>query len=160
MATQLALSQPPYQSPMTDKNGMVTDAWNKWFQQLYLRIGGAATAPIQNFNALTLTNIIAATAPLNISSLYTSPIGQKTVINSFKVTNLDSVARTISVWLVPQGSLYAASNIAINAVSIAAGATVSFPTLNLQVINGGGSIQAQGSAAGVLNVISDGRLTS
>jgi hypothetical protein len=157
---QLAFPQPPYQTPMTDEKGMVTPAWNKWLQQLYIRVGGAATAPIQNFNEVPLTNIISAAALLGISTLYTSPIGQKTVINSLTVKNNDIVARTINIWFVVKGGMAGSTNIVVNAVSIAAGATQTFPALAFQVLNGGDFIQAQGSVTGLLNIAANARLTS
>lgn len=156
----LSLPQPPYQTPVADKNGFLTPAWNKWFQQLYLRIGGPASAPIQNFNSVPLTNLISAIVPNAVGIIYTSPIGQKTVLNSFKVQNTDVVARTISVWLVPQGATYGSDNVAVNTVLIPAGSSVPISALQYQVINGGGTIQALASAPGVLNIIADGRLSS
>lgn len=161
MANQpLILPQPPYQVPMTDQNGMISGPWNKWFQQLYLRVGGAATAPIANFNAQPLVNLISAVAPTVTQALYTAPVGQKAVLNSFQVQNTDFVARTISVWLVSQGLTPSSTNNVVSSLSIPAGTTVTIQTLQYQVVNGGGSIQIQGSASGVLVVSVNGRLSS
>jgi hypothetical protein len=156
----LVLAQPPYQSPMTDRNGMITDVWNKWLQQLYLRVGGAATAPIQNFNSIPLIQLISQPAPVSATTLYTSPIGQKTIINSLTITNNDFVARTVSVWFVPKGSFLSSTNIVVNNASIPPGTTQTFPTLQFQVLNGGDSIQAQGSVSSLLNIFANGRLSS
>lgn len=156
----LAFPQPPYQTPLTDKSGFLTPAWNKWLQQLYLRVGGSTSAPIQNVNSLPLVNLVSATAPNTVGILYTSPIGQKSVLNSFTIQNVDVVARTVSVWLVPQGSTPGSGNIAVNALSIPAKSIVTVSTLQFQVINGGGTIQVQGSVPGLLNVLATGRLSS
>jgi hypothetical protein len=145
---------------MTDQNGLVSDAWNKWFQQIYLRMGGALGAPIPNANLIPLTNLISAPATLTISTLYTGPTGQKTVINSFHVQNTDNVAHTISVWFVVQGALPSTKNLVVNNVSIPALTTLTMTSLQFQVLNALGTIQAQASAAGVLNIIANGRLSS
>lgn len=164
MANQpLVLAQPPYQSPIVDRNGIITDPWNKWLQQLYLRVGGAATAPIQNFNSISLTTLFSTPAlPTTAqSTIYTAAIGQKVVINSLTVTNSDVVARNISIWFVPSGtSIGGSTNVVVNNVSIPAATTINFPTLQFQVLNAGDFIQAQASAAGFLKIFADGRLSS
>lgn len=159
-AQPLIFPQPPFNSPMMDQSGYLTEAWSKWFQILYLRVGGAASAPIPNLNAIPLTNLISQVAPIITAAMYTAPIGQKAVINSFKVQNLDNVARTISIWLVPQGNLPSAVNLAVSSLSIPANSTTTIAALQYQVIMGGGTIQVQSSAPGVLNVIADGRLSA
>lgn len=157
---QLAFPEPPYRSPMLDDNGFLTNAWQKWYQQLYIRVGGSLTAPVQNFNSLPLVNLISATVPIAATTVYTSPIGQKTVINQVNVTNKDVVARTINVWFVQAGTTASADSLVANAVSIPAGGTVTLTALQFQVLNGGDFIQIQGSIAGLLNIFANGKLTS
>lgn len=161
MSTQpLALPQPPYGTPMTDQNGLVSQAWRNWFQQLYIRVGGAQTAPIANINSLPIIQLISAPAPAVNTILYTAPVGQKAVVNSFQVSNSDIVAHNVSVWFVPLSQTANASNIVVNAVSIPAGQSVVFSALQYQVIAGGGTIQVLGVPSNVLVVQATGRITS
>lgn len=157
---QLAFPEPPYKSQFLDSNGFLTAAWQKWYQQLYIRVGGPLTAPTQNINTLPLVNLISTSAPSSVATVYTSPIGQKTVINQFTVTNNDIVNRTINVWFVQAGTTNGPDSLVANALSIPAGQSVNLAQLQSQVLNGGDFIQIQGSAAGVLNVFANGKLTS
>lgn len=157
----LSLPPAPYQQPMCNpQTGLITPEWQKWFQILQVRVGGAVAVPPANLNSLPLVNLIATTAPSIAAALYTVPIGQKLVINQLQVQNVDLTARTFNVWLVGAGETAGASNIAINTQAVAAGSTFSGSVLQYKVLNGGGMIFIQGSAAGVLQVTADGRLSS
>lgn len=162
MATSpLLLPPPPRRSPMYDpKTGLVSPEWDKWFQQLWLRVGGSQSAPIANLNQIALIQLISQVAPTVAAAMYTSPVGLKTVINSFNVRNIDVIAHTISVWLVPQGGIPGAGNNAVPSLSIPPQSTITIASLQYQVINGGGSIQAQADTAGFLQIIADGRQSS
>lgn len=152
-------AQPPYQAAMLDESGMLTPVWNKWFQQLWLRVGGANSAPVASIATKPTINLIAIFISNVLSTLYTSPVGYKTVLNSVTVANSSLGAQTVSIYIVPAGSLPSSANLAVNNLSIAGGAQQVLGSLSFQVLNAGDTIQAIGSAAGVLQVNSTGWLT-
>ena len=47
-------SYPPIQTPLTDKNGVVSPVWAKWFNQNYIQSGSSSST--------TLTSLIATVA--------------------------------------------------------------------------------------------------
>ncbi len=34
------LQDPPYKTPLIDQQGLLTPAWQRWINEVYLRIGG------------------------------------------------------------------------------------------------------------------------
>lgn len=147
---------PPYSAPMTDQNGYLTPVWNKWFQQLWVRCGGANASPVSSVFGTPTSNLISALASAALSVMYTSPSALKTTINSFTVQNLDIVARTVSIYLVAQGATAGASNVVTSNLSIAAGATVTISGLQYQVLQSGGTIQVVAALAGVIQIAATG----
>lgn len=57
-----ALPPPPYKAPVSDKTGMLSNAWSKWFQIAFVRMGGSS--------ALSNTELESATTP-SIATLQT-----------------------------------------------------------------------------------------
>lgn len=35
-----SLKPPPYQIPLTDRSGLISNIWNQWIRELYVRVGG------------------------------------------------------------------------------------------------------------------------
>ena len=79
----------------------------------------------------------------------------RTRISSATFCNTDTVARTISVWLVPAGDSAGPANQIHQAYGLAAGETYTSPHLN-HIINDGDQIIAQADAAGVVSVYVSG----
>jgi hypothetical protein len=152
----LTLAEPPYSSPLVDSTGSMTPSWSKWFQQLYLRVGGANAAPLSNIIGASSIALISTYAATGLTTLYTSPLGQKTILSAFSVKNVSPISQTISVYFVPQGATAGADNIVLNTVSIPAGTTVPFSDLAYKVISGAGFIQAFASQSLALQISADG----
>jgi hypothetical protein len=158
MSQLTTLPEPPYRSPMIDqRTGYLTDPWNKWFQLLYLRVGGAVSVFAANANPLAVVTLFTAYATAAAALVYTSALGQKTLITSFSVQNVTSVAQTLSVYFVPAGSSPGSTNILLNAVSIPGNTTESFSNLVNQVLNGGDMIYISAGAPGTLLCIAKGK---
>ena len=88
---------------------------------------------------------------------YTVPTSTKTIIDKFTAANTDSVARTLTINLIPTGGTLGASNILISAVSIAAGAVFDSTEMRSQILSAGDVISVKASAAGVVVIRASGR---
>lgn len=153
------LQPPPFGSPVTDQSGFMTQVWQKYFQALYQRTGGAVALPniaIGNNSTPVINN------PVNPSNttLYVSPTGVTTVLDTFVVTNTDSVAHPISVYIVPPGSMPSASNQIITNLSMPPKQDTTISTLVSQVVGSGQSIIAITDALSCLKVAASGRQVS
>ena len=91
------------------------------------------------------------------NSEYTAPASTKTIIDKFTVTNTDTVARTITINLIPTGSTVGASNLILSAVSIAAGVTFDSTEMRNQILSAGDVISVKASAAAVVVIRASGR---
>lgn len=160
MAKVTKLAQPPYQFAMTDRSGMLSDAWSKWILDLYARVGGPTAIANADASSALSSPIINQLATIAAKTLYTSPSGQTTLFDSFTVKNNDSVAQSISVYAVPIGQSPDSSNLIISAQSIAAGQTASLTSMMSVVLSSGSSIVTVASTDGVLLVQASGRQVS
>jgi hypothetical protein len=144
---------------MVDQSGILTNAWQKWFQQIYTALGQAAgvVASVSTSSVITLFNTF---ANLSQTVVYTVPTGKSLVISAFTVRNTGSFAANISIWLVPAGGSASTANLLISAKSVAAGASISLPTLVNQILYGGGMIIVSASAGGTLVISASGRVSS
>lgn len=80
------------------------------------------------------------------ATLYTSPTNTKTIITQATFTNVDSVARLLTVYVVRSGGSASAANTLIKQLSIASGATYVSPELAGQILATGDFIQALADA--------------
>lgn len=88
---------------------------------------------------------------------YTTPVGTRTIVDSFTATNTDASARTLSVYLVPSGGSAGASNLIIKELSIAAGETKEVTSLQKQILAAGDVISVLASVASVVVIRASGR---
>lgn len=88
---------------------------------------------------------------------YTAPGSTRTIIDKFTATNIDTVARTISVHIIPSGSAYGDSNKIVKELSIAAGATDDLDELKNQILATGDIINVAVSAASAIVIRCSGR---
>lgn len=103
--------------------------------------------------AMTPRQLVTAQLATSIAPLYTAPTGQKAVVKRAILTNTTSGAATVLIHLVPNGGSVADGNMALNQLSIAGGETYIASELEGQVIEGGGTIQAQASVSGSITAI-------
>lgn len=160
MATQLTFFQPPpYQAEFVDENRMLTPAWQKWFQQLYSRNGGALALPNTPLadGTVSLANLYVGQTN---TIVYTCPTGLTTVIDSFQVVNSDGVAHTISVYLVPALGTPSASNQVATNLSVAANTTFAISNIASSVVGSGGTVVAIANASSALKAVISGRQVS
>jgi hypothetical protein len=90
---------------------------------------------------------------------YTAPAATRTIIDKFTATNTDgSVAKTISIYLVPSGSTAGPSNQIVDAKSLAALQCYEFSTeLKNHVLAAGDSICVVAASASTVNIRASGR---
>ena len=84
--------------------------------------------------------------------LYTAPSITRAVIQKATITNLDTVARTVTVHLVPSGGSASDTNAVLKAYPVPANFTLDLPDLQSHVLEAGGTIQALASAASVCSL--------
>lgn len=88
---------------------------------------------------------------------YATATGTATLIIKKAVfTNIDTVARTITVYLVPSGGSAGAGNTFISALSLSAGQTFDATSLGNMVLTPGATLQALASAGSVVNCFISG----
>jgi hypothetical protein len=88
---------------------------------------------------------------------YTAPAGTHTIIDKFTATNIDSSARTLTVYLCPSGNSPGTGYRIISALSIAAGATYDSAELRNQILNVGDTIAVVASLAATVVIRASGR---
>lgn len=105
----------PYQAPMTDLKGQLTMAWTQWFHQLYLRTGGVlAISNPQIYQPQSKNPIYQKHADSTLATTFTSPTGQRTLIDSLTLTNNQPGPRTISIYVFPYGVQFSDPNVDIS----------------------------------------------
>lgn len=161
MASAIILPPPPYQSPIADKSGVLTPLWSKWFQQLNQRVGGLAAVSNISLSQNSVSSALFTTyAGSSQTTVYASPTGQNTVIDSFEAKNIGFVAQTLSVYLVPVGSTPSSSNIVVVTTIIPASSSVELSAIDNQVLGGGWYISCVASSGGQVLVSASGRQVS
>lgn len=86
------------------------------------------------------------------ATLYTSPANTKTIVTEATFTNVDTVARLLTVYIVRSGGTASAANTLISAKSIAAGEAYVSPELAGQILGPGDFIQAKADANTAITV--------
>ena len=160
--TGIQLSPPPYSSPFVNpQTGVMSVAWQQWFQVLFNRIGGLSAPPL---NALPTESplIVNQYIPTSQTTMYTSPGALSTIIDIFSVQNKSNSAVTVSAWIIPPNASMAPTpaTLVINNISMAARSTQSFSAQIGTILPGGGIIVFQASAANAVQPIIYGRLAS
>ncbi len=108
--------------------------------------------------SVTAKNLIASKYAANSSTNeYTAPSGTRTIIDKFTVTNIDASSRTISIYLVPSGSIAGNSNLIVKDLAVAAGATDDVDEMKNQILNAGDFIEVVASSATTCVIRASGR---
>jgi len=90
------------------------------------------------------------------ATYYTAPANTHTILKKLTFTNTDTVARTITVYLVPSAGSASATNTLTSAQTIAPGATYECFEGEGHVLNPGDFLQALASTATVVNIQGSG----
>lgn len=93
--------------------------------------------------------IAAGYAPNSETTGYTAATGVRTIIDKYTAYNSDSVSRTLTVKLVPNGGSAGASNVMV-VKALQAGETYTFPEIVGHTLEAGGLISELASAASVI----------
>lgn len=88
----------------------------------------------------------------SVGTLYTVPAVTRAVIQKATATNLDTVARTITVHLVPSGGSASDTNAILKAYPVPAAFTLDLPDLGSHVLEPGSTIQALASVASMCSL--------
>lgn len=88
---------------------------------------------------------------------YTTPSLTRTIIDKFTATNITAGAVTLSIYIVPSAGSAGTSNQIIKDVSIAAGATTDFSSLQNQILATGDFISVAASAVSSITIRASGR---
>lgn len=97
-------------------------------------------------------------APATDTEMFASPSeGAGTTVDKFTATNRDSVTRTITVRLVPPDGAPTGTDFVIKTVTLTAGQCYLFPEVVGQMLEAGGGIWLEASAADVITVRANGR---
>lgn len=102
--------------------------------------------------------IVPQLAPNSDTALFTVPTGWSVRIDAMTVTNNDTSARTITVWLVPAGDTAGTDNVVVNAQSVLAGKSLQLAACVGQVLGAGDSIHVQASVASQVMIMASGQV--
>lgn len=105
---------------------------------------------------VTETLLSAGYAPSSTGTAYTVPAATETKISKVQASNADTVARTLTVHLVPSGGTADNSNKVV-VYSLAAGESVTLSELMGELLETGATIQHVASAATVVSVRYNGK---
>lgn len=103
--------------------------------------------------------IPAKTAENTATTQYTAQ-GVSAIIDKFTAVNYDTVARTLSVNLLPVGGAVGNDNLVVKAKILQAGETYTFPEIVGHVLTSGGFISTTASAASAITIRASGREVS
>jgi len=106
---------------------------------------------------VTVKVLIPAKQAENTQTTQYTAINCKTIIDKFTATNTTAGNVTISVNLVTSGGTAGTTNLIVDARSLAADETYTFPELVGQALDSGGFISTVASAATSLTIRANGR---
>lgn len=92
--------------------------------------------------SVTPKTITAAQLTASAATYYTAPSNTKSIIKKLTFTNTDTVARTVTVYLIPSGGTAGVTNILISAQSIGAGECWECYAAQGQTLQAAGFLQA------------------
>lgn len=128
----------PPRAPLADANGMIQ---RDWYRLLANLVQDSPTTREMANTKRRLCSVVLSASP---TVLYTAPALTRTTINAAVLTNTTASPITVTVWLVPSGGVPATSNAAIYSLTVAARESRPCPEVVEQVIEPGGTLQAQG----------------
>lgn len=94
------------------------------------------------------------------TTAYTTPAGTRTIIDKMTGTNTTGGVATLTIKLIPNGGAAGASTTIVQAKTLQAGETYTFPEVVGHVLNAGGFISLLASAAASITVRASGREVS
>ena len=97
--------------------------------------------------SVTPKTITAAQLTASAATYYTAPANTRSIIKKLTFTNTSGGALTVTVYLVPSGGTASATNTLVSAQSIGAGECWECYPAQGQVLQTGGTLQANASAA-------------
>lgn len=92
-----------------------------------------------------------------ITTEYTVPVGTRTIIDKFTVTNSSGSNESVTIYLVPSGSSALSSNMLIKARTINAAAIDDLTQLQNQILAAGDTIQVVSSNSSAIVIRASGR---
>ena len=105
----------------------------------------------------TLVRMVDGSLLTNVAATYyTSPANTVTYITNVSLTNTDTVARTVTLHLVPSAGSATAANRILSAHPIAAGKTFVPPQAIGQTLPIGGTLQALADTGAVVALVASG----
>lgn len=99
----------------------------------------------------------AAYASNSDTVVYTVPAATTTIIDKFTATNTDGSSQTLNVNIIPSGGSVGASNLILDAVSIATLVCRDCSELQNQILNAGDKISVKASIASKIVIRASGR---
>ena len=106
--------------------------------------------------AVAFTRLCSSLVAAATATYYTVAASTRARIDAVALTNTDTVARTVSVYLVSSGGSAGVSNIVLQSYSLAPGQTIRVKGAMGQVLQTGGKIMAVASVANVVNIYASG----
>lgn len=90
----------------------------------------------------------ATTVPVAETTVYTSPILTRTIVDKFSGCNTSGATITVTVKVIPSGGAAATGNVFVSAKTLAAGESYQFPEIVGQKLEPGDFISVLPSATG------------
>lgn len=106
--------------------------------------------------AVNLNRLASRYIGTTADTVYTAPNSTVTRVDAMALTNTDTLAQTVSIWLVASGSGPTNANCVLTAQQIGPGQTYIVKGALGQVLKQGGTIQAQASSADKVNIYASG----
>ena len=107
--------------------------------------------------AVTVKVLIPAKTAENTQTTQYTATGVTTIIDKFTATNYSATAATISVNLVTAAGTAGNNNLIVQAKTLQAGETYTFPEIVGQTLSPGGFISTIAGTASAINIRSNGR---
>jgi len=90
------------------------------------------------------------------ATYYTAPPNQSAIIRRVTLVNTTGTARTVNLYLVPDGDSAGAANQIMSARTISANESYSEPDVEGHVLGAGGTIQADADSGSAVTIIASG----
>lgn len=110
--------------------------------------------------SITPIQLISPQQITDAAATYYSSVNIKTRIDKMSFTNTDSMAHTVTLYLIPSGGTAGDGNTITSAHGVAAGETWNCPDAVGQILALGGFIQAKADTASVITISAAGATIS
>lgn len=102
--------------------------------------------------SVTAKTITAAQLTATAATYYTAPANTRSIVKKLTFTNTDTGARTVTVYLVPNGGTAGVTNILVSARSVGPGETYDCYEAVNHALQAGGFIQALADVAAKVTI--------